>query len=439
MEHVIARAVPRVRALDCPNCGGTVELRGHAHTLNAVCVQCLSVLDASTPSLKVLQQFSNAQRFQPIIPLGQRGKLDGTEYEAIGFQVRQIVVEGVAYRWAEYLLYNPFKGYRYVTEYQGHWNDVRTLRSIPQYVSATKPTAIYGGKRYRHFQSASAETIYVMGEFPWQVRVGESVRVQDFVAPPDMLSSEETQGEVVWSRGVYTEPSRVWQAFSLPGKPHAPQGVFANQPSKYAGRIVSAWKTFALLALLFLACVIFIDLFNREDQVFRQRYSFASNSQGEHAFVTPVFEVHGGNVRVDINTDLNNDWAGFSLALVNEETGVAYNRAEEVSYYSGTDSDGAWTEGSRTDNTTFPAVPAGRYYMRVEPEMENDARHHAVNYDLIVTSGAVGLWWLLFAFFLLPIPAIWATIRHMSFENARWAESDYGSPFGSSTSSGGDE
>ena len=107
-----ARPVPRIRSLECPNCGGTVELRGHAHTMNAICVQCLSVLDTTSPSLQILQQFSAAQRFQPLIPLGTRGKLDGAEYEVIGFQVRQIVVEGVAYRWSEYLLYNPFKGYR---------------------------------------------------------------------------------------------------------------------------------------------------------------------------------------------------------------------------------------------------------------------------------------------------------------------------------------
>ena len=64
-------------------------------------------------------------------PLGTRGKLATGEYEAIGFQIRSITVDGVVYPWAEYLLYNPYKGYRYLTEYNGHWNDIRTLRAIP--------------------------------------------------------------------------------------------------------------------------------------------------------------------------------------------------------------------------------------------------------------------------------------------------------------------
>ena len=78
-----------VRTLECPNCGGTVELK-YERTLNAVCIQCLSILDARLPSLQILQKFSGRQRFQPKIPLGTRGKLPSGEYEAIGFQMRSI-------------------------------------------------------------------------------------------------------------------------------------------------------------------------------------------------------------------------------------------------------------------------------------------------------------------------------------------------------------
>src|SRR5688572_13355165 len=119
-----------VRTLECPNCGGTVELK-YERTINAVCIQCLSVLDATNPSLQILQKFEGAKRYQPKIPLGTRGKLPTGQYEAIGFQMRQIEVDGVTYEWAEYLLYNPYKGYRYLTEYNGHWNDIRTLRAFP--------------------------------------------------------------------------------------------------------------------------------------------------------------------------------------------------------------------------------------------------------------------------------------------------------------------
>src|ERR1035438_9374384 len=80
--------VVRVKALFCPNCGGPVELRGFAHTLTAVCPGCLSILDASTPTLALLQKVQRAERIQPEIPLGSRGAFEKTVWEVIGFQIR---------------------------------------------------------------------------------------------------------------------------------------------------------------------------------------------------------------------------------------------------------------------------------------------------------------------------------------------------------------
>jgi hypothetical protein len=153
----------------------------------------------------------------------------------------------------------------------------------------------------------------------------------------------------------------------------------------------------------------------------------------EPAFVTPIFEIPEGNVRVELDTDLSNDWAFFGMALINDDTGHAYDFGREVSYYFGRDSDGSWTEGNRTASYTIPAAPAGRYYLRVEPEMDNDGRPHAVNYGVKVKAGVLDGTWLLVVFFLLPIPAIWRTWRSVQFESKRWSESDYGSIFGTSS------
>ena len=58
---------------------------------------------------------------------------------------------------------------------------------------------------------------------------------EDFVAPPFMLSAERTPSEVTWSLGEYTTGGQIWNAFELEGDPPAPVGVFAHQPSPYAG------------------------------------------------------------------------------------------------------------------------------------------------------------------------------------------------------------
>lgn len=429
-------AVPRVRALECPNCGGAVELRGFGAAVNAVCPQCLSVLDLRTPSLEILQKASAQQRVQPLIPLGSRGQLEGAAWEAIGFQVRQIHVEGIAYSWAEYLLYNPYRGYRYLTEYQGHWNLIRALRTLPV-VNSGKAT--YAGLTYKHFQHASASTVFVLGEFPWQVRVGEEVTVNDYVAPPSVLSSEETGDEVVWSVGQYVPGEEIWRAFGLTGRAPAAQGIYANQPSPYAGKLRGLWVTCGWLLLLFLAVACVMGLAGRGRQMFAGRYAFDTALKAEPAFVTPVFELPEGNVEVAIDTDLNNDWAFFSMALINEDSGTALDFGREVSYFYGRDSDGSWSEGGRAERKLLPVVPAGRYYLRIEPEMDDDGRRHAVNYGVTVRSGVMHGFWLIPVLLLLPLPPAWRTWRSIQFESKRWAESDYGSVLSRSDSGGSDD
>ena len=154
-----AAPVPKAKGLNCPNCGAALEIRGFAATINVVCPQCLAILDAKDPNLKILQEFHSKVRVKLKIPLGSRGQWKGAIYEVIGFQQRAIVVDEVEYSWDEYLLFNPYKGYRYLTEYNGHWNDVQTVRALPQTGGfGSKPQVTLGGVTYTHFQSAVAKT-----------------------------------------------------------------------------------------------------------------------------------------------------------------------------------------------------------------------------------------------------------------------------------------
>ena len=74
----------KVKGLNCPSCGGALAVRGFEHTLSVVCPQCLSILDAKDPNLRVLQTFKDKMRVTLQIPLGKRGKWHGAEYEAVG-------------------------------------------------------------------------------------------------------------------------------------------------------------------------------------------------------------------------------------------------------------------------------------------------------------------------------------------------------------------
>jgi len=121
-----------------------------------------------------------------------------------------------------------------------------------------------GDRTFTHFQSATAKTTYIIGEFPWQVRRDDQVRAKDYISPPFMLSGETTGQETTWSVGEYTSGRDIWQAFKLPGSPPSPQGVFANQPSPFGDKRKSVWSNAALF--LSLALVILFRCFCHRQQ-----------------------------------------------------------------------------------------------------------------------------------------------------------------------------
>src|SRR5215472_11287931 len=267
---------PHLKAMNCPACGAALTVRSFTQAVTVVCESCHSILDAQDPQLKVLQQFQKATgEDPPLIPLGSRGKIRGTVYEVIGFQRRTIHVEGVAYSWHEYVLFNPYKGFRYLSEYNGHWNDVATLRALPTLNPyAGEVSVTYLGERFRHFQTAQASTTYVLGEFSWQVRVGEVNEVTDYISPPRVLSSEKSGNEVTWSMGEYLSSRDIWKTFSLKGDPPLPIGVYENQPSPFSSDTKLIWTIFGALAILLLAMMIGFSMIARDEQAFDGSYVF---------------------------------------------------------------------------------------------------------------------------------------------------------------------
>ena len=416
----------KARAIECPKCGGSVELHGYSHSLSAVCIQCLTVIDTSQPELTILKKFQESQRVRPLIPLGSRGRFDGKLYEIIGMQERQIKVDGTTYSWHEYLLFNPYAGFRYLSVYRGHWNFIEPAKGYPEPTTGIgKPGLLYLGQRFSHFQTAEAETSFAMGEFPWRLEVGQRVTVKDYIAPPRLLSEEVTAEEVTYSVGTYQTGAEIAKAFGLATPLPAAQGVFANQPAP-ASNLGSAWLTCGLLIAALMVLIIFMAIVARNEVVFDQRFHYTS-ADPESAKVTDVFELKGrtANVEVASETNLANDWMYLDMSLINVESGQAWDFGREVSYYTGSDSDGRWTEGNAHDSVVVPSVPSGKYYLRVDPDMSNDGGSHAVTYSLKVTRDVPTYWLMWLALPLLLIPPIWRTIARGSFETQRWAESDY--------------
>lgn len=186
------------------------------------------------------------------------------------------------------------------------------------------------------------------------------------------------------------------------------------------------WKTFLWMLVALAALMFYFTVSARREEVYTQHYTFSTGTGGEPSFVTPVFELKGrpSNVQLALHTDLDNNWAYFNLALINQDTGRAWDFGREVSYYHGVEDGESWTEGSASDSVSIPAVPSGHYYLRIEPEMDTK-QPSSMSYDVTLQRDVPTYLFFLFAFALLLIPPIVSTMRIGAFETARWRESDY--------------
>jgi len=277
---------------------------------------------------------------------------------------------------------------------------------------------------------------YVLGEFYWRVQVGETASVEDYVAPPLMLSRETTAAEETWSVGEYIEPDQLWQGFKLKTTPPRRVGIGPNQPAPSRGKSSGLGKLFVLFVFAALVIQIFILFTSTNRKVFENDFRF-DRSSAEKSFVTEPFDVpgHVSNLVVQSKAEVDNAWIYLSMALINEETGNAYDFGREISFYHGVDGGESWSEGSRTDEAVLPTVPAGRYYLRIEPEAEIPVAY----YHLTVFRDVPNWYFLFITIGLLTFIPILHWWRGRQFEVARWSESDHPMVSSSSASDSDDD
>lgn len=409
-----------VKALRCPSCGAAVTLRAKGQSLAVVCASCHSILNTQTETPTVIGDQGSARNVKPPIPIGARGKLHGETFEAIGYLRRS---DGSGnYRWDEVLLWNPMRGFRWLHVYNGHWTLFTMLTTKP---SREYRAASYNTQRFALFEKGKARVIAVHGEFYWRVRVGDETEVEDYVAPPFILSQErEGYDEITWSLGEYVEPEEIAAAFGLTTPLPRRVGVAPNQPNPLSG-IGPELMQYVAIALLVVA--LFHFFFSGEDrELMAARFHYQAGITPA-TWISPSFDVYGthGNVGVGLATqvEFDNNWAEFEVTLVDENSGATFAGAREISHYSGRDSDGRWEEGGSRNGIVIGGVPAGRYHVEIDPILGDGLRQ--VDVGVRAVRGAV-VWantvLAMLAILLFPLAA---GMQHSSFESQRWQSSDY--------------
>ena len=414
-----------VGAMQCPNCGGSVELAAPDKTERVTCPYCNSLLDVEQGNLKYLKSLkppTNAPEF--VLPIGAEGAFEDVKQKIIGAVVRSVTIEGTKYLWHEYLLYNPRLGFRWLVHSDNHWNYVEPINPAEVLVNESfgKRSAVYNGKTFKIFQDAPATVEYVKGEFYWRVEQGETVRATDFVAAPLMLSQELTQNEVNWSLGHYKTNAEIEKIFGVNDLPK-PFSVAPNQP--FAGGFYIK-AGLAMIGLLFIVGIFMIPLTGLGSTVLSQQITLdptASQTTAQTVFSQP-FEIKANrNVRITAAAPVSNSWADLDVDLINGSSEVE-SVDIPIEYYSGVEDGESWSEGGQTQDATLSALPAGTYTLRVEGTWQNFQQPLNVNVKVEqnVTRGVN----FLIALFLIAAVPLWHLFRKFTFESKRWSESMFG-------------
>lgn len=412
-------------AMNCPNCGAAVELRAPDETQRVACASCDALLDCTTGDLRLLTA-AKKRGPDPRIALGSKGRLRNVDYVVFGHLLRSVTIDGVAYFWEEYLLHGR-PGYRWLVVSADHWSLVEPVNAgeIQQAGRGVK----YRDQNFRHFQSASAETQAIKGEFYWKIALGDRVKTADYVAPPFSLSCEADHEEVNWSHGTYLEPGEVETAFALKKRLPRPRGVGASQPNPWSRRLGSMARVGAILSAILLLLAMFTAMTSNDGVLLSQE--MAALSAGSAAATagqrmtgmvgtSEPFELKDKSA-LAISTELPAELSWLYLAGTLIEQSTQARRTFGIYAHSGMETD---LSDSRKRTIYLGEVPPGNYVLNIVPEWPQTASSSRFKVEVVADpffpSHAITALILLW---ILPALALFA---YFMFEKQRWAESDYG-------------
>lgn len=426
-----------VSNFNCPSCGAPHSVAGGVRSKVLVCEYCGSAVDVSNPKLQILwKEASMREEVQRgiTLPLRSSARIDGQEFQLIGFLKKSVTYEGIKYPWVEYLLYNRLVGYRWLVESDGHFTYIEPMDRLPLRGSGpvTRPdeqAISYEGRTYRHFQTSSPRIDAVAGEFYWRVDMKDTATNFDYVCPPYMISLESSATGFVWSHGRYLSQDEVCQMFSLQKRPRPCVGVAPCQPNPYEESSRSNWRVFWVAVLLGFGLLISGVLAGRGAVAWT---SGSQNYETYHTFTPKESEAFtlsgGGNLAFDFEGRLNKRWLFFDTTLVEAQSGKEVTKVgATVENYSG--------KGNPQETVRVSDIPAGSYKLRwdiksgtttstpdkPDPKLKSDL----VGYQITLRRGVpVWGWFVLMLMVLLPLP-LFETARRSSFETKRWYSSDH--------------
>ena len=413
------------KKIACPRCQAPLELKTD-DSKSIACPSCASVLSVEdNGELGFL--FAQSPARKPWIPLGKKARLDARflrhgvgdvagawaelDVEVVAFVVRSVEFDGERFTFAETLLHSDKDGYTWLVESDGHWSLVKNVPAGSVVPLTHGQSVRYGGALYKPFQDSQPRVEQVLGELYWKVSAGEESEMRDYIRPPFMLSSERTDNEENWTRGVYVDKSDVERTFGV--KLQAPTGVGANQPSptrevvsKGMLPILAGTALCALVAALIPGRVVV------DNQLELPPVSLVSakTDPGVSYSLSPLKIKAARNVVVDVHYSASG-WLWVDGSFFKVSSGAVHPFSVTV-------------DSLPNESVRFGALPSGYYTLNLK--LSRQVYNLPSSAHVVVTQGHPGVSWVGGILFLMMCGYVLVLMMHAAFGTRRMQNSTFG-------------
>ncbi len=420
-------AAPDLRNMECPSCGGAIALHAAGYSTLYACQYCGSEIDLTGDTVRLIAEHVEAARALNI-PLGTKGIINGIDWVAVGHMEMNDGWEG----WEEFLLFNPYHGYRWLVFTSSGWSLGTAILSQP--ASPSQETFRFEGASMRRIYEATTSTVQrAIGEFYWQVRRGDEVRSTSYVGGGKVLSCELTGDEYNWTLEEFISSAGIAAAFGVEDTGQYPEiGDIPSphQPNPYSERAVN----FGLIAgVAFLLAMVFAFVMSFPGE--QRSQSFTADPASTNRTVslgtfTVIDRARPFTIKARGEPGDNN-WMSVEYTLTNVETDEEIIASQPLEYYYGND----WKEDDRSGTIKISSVPPGTYELIANVALpEDEARANAAGAastgtwtsgtqprPVVIEAVSNGMFYsnLFLLFLALFAPVAWLGFNALSFEGAR--------------------
>lgn len=411
--------------INCITCNKPIANHLKGKVFSLVCGNCQShfVFDKQR-NLKLKNQFKKPADLD--IPIGSKGEIEGKTYTVIGFLLKR--EEGTSYKWKEYNLRDEDGKIVTLSEFNGHYNLIEEIDYFDE-IKTFNSSINYEGNTYHIFNKYKVDLLSAQGEFSYQIINDSISKVSEFIAPPYILIYESDKNEARYYHGRCILPKQVEKAFELAVIPEQ-IGTGATQ-TMFLGINYSLFTKicFSFFILLFVIQYYFA-LTNTSTRVYQEAFAQSNMNDSTKVLVSNTFQITDAPtaLQFDLVSNVDNDWFGVTIELINHNTGDRFEVDKTIEFYSGVDEGESWSEGSKSESVFMSQVPAGTYHINLYPEWGSINKDRN-NFEIWVYKD-VAMWSNFWVTVLVGVILIIIHyIRFRIFESNRWMESNFDSPY----------